>query len=175
MVERFDCPRLQPARDQQDRYCCLRHDSLCDRPHAKPVDPAALVRSQNDHVRTKRTRVEQDDLRGVTRLNPVREFDVRLFGPLTKFLGQRVTVTSVPAEGLIRRDRLYDDELGAVMFTERERVLEGATGRFREVDRCENATTPDEEPPRRAGPAMLLSALALMSAIALRRFGSNKQ
>ena len=34
---------------------------------------------------------------------------------------------------------------------------------------------PDEEPPRRAGPAMLLAALALMSGIALRRYGAGSQ
>lgn len=37
------------------------------------------------------------------------------------------------------------------------------------------ATSGDEEPPRRGGPAMLLAALALMSGIALRRYGANKQ
>jgi hypothetical protein len=34
---------------------------------------------------------------------------------------------------------------------------------------------PDEEHPRRAGPAMLLAALALMSGIALRRYGAGGQ
>lgn len=34
---------------------------------------------------------------------------------------------------------------------------------------------PDEEHPRRAGPAMLLAALALMSGIALRRYGAGDQ
>jgi hypothetical protein len=33
----------------------------------------------------------------------------------------------------------------------------------------------EEDPPRRGGPAMLLAALALMSGIALRRYGANKQ
>jgi hypothetical protein len=37
------------------------------------------------------------------------------------------------------------------------------------------ATSGGEEPPRRGGPAMLLAALALMSGIALRRYGANKQ
>lgn len=37
------------------------------------------------------------------------------------------------------------------------------------------ATSAGEEPPRRGGPAMLLAALALMSGIALRRYGANKQ
>lgn len=37
------------------------------------------------------------------------------------------------------------------------------------------STQPDEEPPRRAGPAMLLAALALMSGIALRRYGAGSQ
>ncbi|NPC57280.1 hypothetical protein [Caenimonas soli] len=36
------------------------------------------------------------------------------------------------------------------------------------------ATADQEEPPRRGGPAMLLAALALMSGIALRRYGANK-
>lgn len=36
------------------------------------------------------------------------------------------------------------------------------------------AAAPEEDPHRRGGPAMLLAALALMSGIALRRFG-NKQ
>ena len=35
------------------------------------------------------------------------------------------------------------------------------------------STQPDEEHPRRAGPAMLLAALALMSGIALRRYGAG--
>jgi hypothetical protein len=34
---------------------------------------------------------------------------------------------------------------------------------------------PDEEQHRRSGPAMLLAALALMSGIALRRFGAHKE
>ncbi|HMA09704.1 MAG TPA: hypothetical protein VKP68_17635, partial [Ramlibacter sp.] len=34
---------------------------------------------------------------------------------------------------------------------------------------------PDEDRPRRAGPAMLLAALALMCAIALRRYGAGSQ
>ncbi|MEO8656739.1 MAG: hypothetical protein ABI409_21635 [Ramlibacter sp.] len=34
---------------------------------------------------------------------------------------------------------------------------------------------PDDEQPRRAGPAMLLAALALMSGIALRRYGAGSQ
>jgi len=33
----------------------------------------------------------------------------------------------------------------------------------------------DEEPPRRAGPAMLLAAVAVMSGIALRRYSSRMQ
>lgn len=33
----------------------------------------------------------------------------------------------------------------------------------------------EEESPRRGGPAMLLAALALMSGIALRRYGANDQ
>ncbi len=37
------------------------------------------------------------------------------------------------------------------------------------------STPPDEEHPRRAGPAMLLAALALMSGIALRRYGAGSQ
>lgn len=37
------------------------------------------------------------------------------------------------------------------------------------------AATQDDEPQRRGGPAMLLAALALMSGIALRRFGAHKQ
>ena len=37
------------------------------------------------------------------------------------------------------------------------------------------ATAGEEEPPRRGGPAMLLAALALMSGIALRRYGTNTQ
>lgn len=37
------------------------------------------------------------------------------------------------------------------------------------------ATAGEETPPRRGGPAMLLAALALMSGIALRRYGANKQ
>ena len=131
---------VSPApRDQQDRDGCLGRDTLGDRPHTKSVDSAALVRSHHDHVGTERTRVQQDDLRGITLLNPVLEFDVRLFGPLPKLRGQRETLTSVPAERLIQRHRVDHDEFGAVMFTERERVLEGTTRRLREVDRCENA------------------------------------
>ena len=34
---------------------------------------------------------------------------------------------------------------------------------------------PDEEHPRRAGPPMLLAALALMAGIALRRYGAGSQ
>lgn len=37
------------------------------------------------------------------------------------------------------------------------------------------STQPDEERPRRAGPAMLLAALALMAGIALRRYGAGSQ
>jgi hypothetical protein len=37
------------------------------------------------------------------------------------------------------------------------------------------ASTQDEDQHRRGGPAMLLAALALMSGIALRRFGAHKQ
>jgi hypothetical protein len=38
------------------------------------------------------------------------------------------------------------------------------------------AAQPNEEPPRRAGPAaMMLAALALMSGIALRRYGAGSQ
>lgn len=33
--------------------------------------------------------------------------------------------------------------------------------------------SPDKQPPRRAGPAMLLAAVALMSGIALRRFSAH--
>lgn len=37
------------------------------------------------------------------------------------------------------------------------------------------AGAPDDDQHRRGGPAMLLAALALMSGIALRRFGAHKQ
>ena len=37
------------------------------------------------------------------------------------------------------------------------------------------STQPDKDPPRRAGPAMLLAALALMSGIALRRYNAGGQ
>jgi hypothetical protein len=37
------------------------------------------------------------------------------------------------------------------------------------------ASAQDDEPRHRGGPAMLLAALALMSGIALRRFGANRQ
>ena len=36
------------------------------------------------------------------------------------------------------------------------------------------ATTHEGDPPKRGGPAMLLAALALMSGIALRRYGAGK-
>lgn len=41
--------------------------------------------------------------------------------------------------------------------------------------RAATATAGEDDPPRRGGTAMLLAALALMSGIALRRYGSNPQ
>jgi hypothetical protein len=38
-----------------------------------------------------------------------------------------------------------------------------------------SASAGEGEPPHRGGPAMLLAALALMSGIALRRYGANNQ
>ncbi len=128
-----------PPRDQQDRYRGLRDDTLGDGSDSKPVDPPALVRPEHDHVRTERTRVEEDDLRGVSSLNPVCEFDVRLFGLVPKDRRQRATVMRVPAKGLIRRDGLDHNQFGAVVLTERERVLERTARRLREVHRCEDA------------------------------------
>lgn len=44
----------------------------------------------------------------------------------------------------------------------------------REAPARMTATASEEDPPRRGGPAMLLAALALMSGIALRRYGADK-
>jgi hypothetical protein len=44
----------------------------------------------------------------------------------------------------------------------------------RETPARMTATASEENPPRRGGPAMLLAALALMSGIALRRYGADK-
>jgi hypothetical protein len=83
--------------------------------------------------------VQQDDFRRVTFLDPALECDVCLFGPLSKRCRHRTTFTSVPAKGLIQRDRLKHHEFGAVMLTERERIVEGTTCRLRKVHCCENA------------------------------------
>jgi len=69
----------------------------------------------------------------------VHELDVGEIGPAPKLRRQRETFTSVPAERLIERHRLYHDEFRAMTLTERERVLEGTTRGLREVDRYENA------------------------------------
>ena len=78
-----------------------------------------MVRPYDDHVRMKRTGVREDDLRGITLLNPVLELDIRQIGPPPKLRSQRETFTSVPAERLIQGNRLYHDEFGAVTLTER--------------------------------------------------------
>ena len=83
--------------------------------------------------------MRQDDLRGITLLNPRPEHDICEVGPAPKLRCQRETFTSVPARRLIERHRLHHDEFRAMTLTERERVLEGAPRRLREVDRCENA------------------------------------
>ena len=83
--------------------------------------------------------MRQDDRCGITLLNPVHELDIREIGPAPKLRCQRETFTSVPAKRLIERHRLHHDEFRAMTLTERERVLEGAPRRLREVDRCENA------------------------------------
>lgn len=71
--------------------------------------------------------MQQDDLRWITLLNPILEFDVSLSGPVPKLCGQRETLTSVPAKALIPRDRVDHNEFGAAMFTERKRILESTT------------------------------------------------
>jgi hypothetical protein len=43
------------------------------------------------------------------------------------------------------------------------------------LEKSASATAGEEETHRRGGPAMLLAALALMSGIALRRYGANDQ
>ena len=57
-------------------------------------------------------------------------------------------------------------------------LITAATAGTRDAPAATRATplanaTPDEGHPRRAGPAMLLAALALMTAIALRRHGAG--
>lgn len=61
-----------------------------------------------------------------------------------------------------------------------EIIKTAAAGTHDDVVRVARSTPPtasssDQESNRRGGPAMLLAALALMSGIALRRFGANRQ
>ena len=95
--------------------------------------------------------VQQDDLGGITLLNPVLELDVRELGLPTEPGCQRVPFTRLPAEGLIERHRLDRDQLGAVLFAECECVLERPTRRFREIDRDENAREPLHDAASRLG------------------------
>ena len=139
MAERRGPGRVPAPRDQESGYGCLGSDALGDRPGAESVNAAALVRSHNDHVRTERTRVQQDDLRGITLLNPVRNSTFASSALRRSFAVNVRRSRSVPAKRLIGGHRLHHDEFRAMTLTERERVLEGTTRGLREVDRCENA------------------------------------
>jgi hypothetical protein len=83
--------------------------------------------------------VQQNDLRGFTRLNSVCEYDVCVFGPLPKLRGQRTTIVRMRAEALIQGYRLKRHEFRAVLLTERQRELERITRRLREINGDENA------------------------------------
>src|SRR6187200_1242761 len=139
MAERRGPGCVPVPRDQESGYGCLRSDALGDRPGTESVNAAALVGSRNDHIRTQRPRVQQDDLRGITLLNPLAQLDVCHVGPPPKLRCQRETFPSMPAKRLIAGHRLHHDEFGAMTLTERERVLEGTTRGLREVDRYEDA------------------------------------
>jgi hypothetical protein len=68
---------------------------------------------------------------------------------------------------------------GATLITTANAGTRDAPGAMRQAPVAARATplagAQSEEPPRRAGPAMLLAALALMSGIALRRYGAGRQ
>ena len=105
----------------------------------------------DNHIGTDRLRVQQDDLRGVTVLNPVRELDLCLFGPPPEARLQGEALSPLTVEGLLRRDRLNDDELGAVTLGESECIVERTTRWAREVDCCEDARESTMVPPRTQG------------------------
>ena len=129
----------QARGDQQHRHGCLRYDTLAHRSGTQSVESSTLVTPCDDHVGKDRLRVQQDDLRGVAVLNPISERDLCLIGHPPKVRLQGETLSSRPVEGLVRRDRLNDGQLGAVHAWRGECIVEGTTRWGREVDCCENA------------------------------------
>lgn len=64
---------------------------------------------------------------------------------------------------------------GELIKTAAAGTHDGPPGMVRESSARVGATAGEEDPPRRGGTAMLLAALAVMSGIALRRYGANPQ
>ena len=127
MAEGSGSGQPQAGRHRQHRHACLGYDTLADRPDSPSVESPTLVTPYDNHIGTDRLRVQQDDLRGVTVLNPVRELDLCLFGPPPEARLQGEALSPLTVEGLLRRDRLNDDELGAVTLGESECIVERTT------------------------------------------------
>jgi hypothetical protein len=140
MREWFNPARLPPFGHEENRCAGFRGDTLTHRSHAQSLEPAALVRAEDDHVRTERTRLKQGDVGRITMLNPDGEVDRFPVGPLPELFGQRHALTTLGAKRLARRNRLDRHEFGAVLFAERQRVIERAAGCLRKIDGCENAS-----------------------------------
>jgi hypothetical protein len=79
-------------------------------------------------------------------------------------LAKKTRTPPMPAAGSVRT--------GGVLITTAAAGTHDASPVAREDSASGSA---GEEVPRRGGPAMLLAALALMSGIALRRYGANDQ
>lgn len=94
-------------------------------------------------------------------------------GQVTPDTGQAVervkarVVTAPPMDAALRP--------GAELITTAAAGTRGGSPVMRQTPPASAQPEDDEEHPRHAGPAMLLAALALMSGIALRRYGAGEQ
>lgn len=86
-----------------------------------------------------------------------------------------------PSANVIKKKTVTPAPAAATAHTGGELIKTAAAGTQDEVPGRSHsapvavAATQDDEQHRRGGPGMLLAALALMSGIALRRFGAHKQ